>query len=506
MKQDWIGYKWLAREFGCEPVQPFPVTSRIAKRHATSTTDGNTTNSYLESARPKPTLSDHLAFALKREGVHLEFLARLFQVVPQTQIEEWINREPTGQYARRTGFLYEWLTGRNLDFPGVPVGNYVDAIVETDYVTRTEPINVPRWRVRNNLPGSREYCPTVRRTEPLRKLEDFALAPKLHELESEFGTDILLRSAVWLTVRESRASFQIEREESETDRIKRFASVLERRLGEGADPLDSDFLSVIQGEILGTKALRLGPRRSPVFIGEFRFGTEVVHYVAPHYEQVPHMLAGLHEFAECTVGRNALIRAAVLSFGFVFIHPMTDGNGRISRFLVNDRLRRDGAAPAPYILPISATITRTVANRAGYDRTLERYSKPLMERFSTDCTFGALMVCEDGVRTNFQFSGYLEAQPFWAYPDLTSQCEYLGEVIQETLESEMRQEARWLRDLGLARARVKEFLEAPDPEVDRIIRSVQENRAISGKLLREYPEFEDSDLAASIIAAVLGND
>lgn len=33
--------------------------------------------------------------------------------------------------------------------------------------------------------------------------------------------------------------------------------------------------------------------------------------------------------------------SAVASFGFVYIHPLADGNGRVHRFLINDVLRRD---------------------------------------------------------------------------------------------------------------------------------------------------------------------
>ena len=94
---------------------------------------------------------------------------------------------------------------------------------------------------------------------------------------------------------------------------------------------------------------------APVFVGEVDATyIPVVHYVAPHWDDTAAMLAGLLSFADRTTGKSSLARAAVISFGFVYIHPMVDGNGRISRFLINDVLRRDGALPAPYIVPISA--------------------------------------------------------------------------------------------------------------------------------------------------------
>lgn len=505
MNWDWIGYQWLLETYRVELAQPFYVTSRIGKNRSTTTKDGIRTEIYPEPYRPQATAADHLSFALKYEGVHLEFLARLFESLPKDELEAWVNSEPSGQYARRAGFFYEWLTGRQLDFPGVSVGNYISALPEDEYLNRTEPLKVGRWRVRNNLPGTVHYCPTVRRTPKLKEYENYDCLAKLTSLEAEFGTDILSRSAVWLTIKESRASFLIEREESQTDRVKRFASVMERRLGEQGDPLSDEFLASLQSEILGGRALRLGPRQSPVFIGETGLAEEIVHYVAPHWDQLADMLEGLRAFAATTSNRSPLIRAAVISFGFVFIHPMADGNGRISRFLVNDTLRRDGAAPAPYLLPISATITRTVANRAAYDRALEHYSRPLMQRYGEACSFGAWVECQDGVKTNFGFSAYPDAQFSWAFPDLTVQTEYLCDVIRETIESDMRQEAGFFVELRQTRARVKDVLEAPDVEIDRIVRSLRENQGtISGKLRAEFPILEDAALAARLIVAVLG--
>jgi len=507
MNDDWIGYRWLAKEFGVETVQSFPTSSRIGRSRSSTSTDGFTVVTHLGLARPESTLSGHLTFALKHEGVHLEFLARLFAVLPPALMNAWVNGEPSGQYARRAGFLYEWLTSKQLDFGGVQVGNYVLALPAGAYVTRSRPTNNARWRVRNNLPGLATYCPTIRRTRLLADFEAYDCLDKLRELEVEFGADIFLRSAVWLTIKESRSSFMIEHEEAQTDRIKRFASVMERYLGEGVDPLADEFLARIQSGILGERALRLGLRRSPVFIGETgRFG-EVVHYVAPHWDDVPAMLEGLREFATATEGGwPAIIRGAALSFGFVYIHPMVDGNGRISRFLVNDTFRRDGEVPSPYILPISATITRSVANRAAYDQVLEFFSKPLMNRYSAACSFGAVAECDDGIQTNFRFSAYDEARYAWTFPDLTHQCEYMAGVIKETIESEMRKEASFLADIHRTRAKVKEVIEAPDVEIDRLIRSIRNNKRISGRLISEFPFLEDGAISNALLDAILPED
>jgi hypothetical protein len=445
----------------------------------------------------------HLTFAFKHEGVHLEFLARLFNVVPVTDLEAWVVAEPTGQYARRAGFFYEYLTGRQLAFPGVTAGNYVTALDASAYLTANQPTNNPRWRVRDNLPGTPDYCPLVTRTARIQQAEQYDCAQHLVDLEVEFGADVLQRSAVWLTIKESRASFAIEHEEQHVDRVRRFAAVMEQRCGRHDEPLSEDVLVELQSQILGPRATRYGVRRSPVFVGEVDGFTEVVHYIAPHWNDTPALLSGLRDFAARTIGASALVRAAVLSFGFVYIHPMSDGNGRISRFLINDVLRRDKAIPAPFILPVSATITSTVVNRRGYDQVLELFSRPLMRKYAEAWRFGAEQVAQDGVHFNLQFDAYQDALPAWRFPDMTDHVEYLAQVVQLTIEQEMRKEAGNLRSLRVARERIKEVIEGPDGDIDRIIRSVRESGGkVSNKLLKEFPALADESLAAETVAAI----
>ncbi|WP_196762985.1 hypothetical protein, partial [Acidithiobacillus ferrooxidans] len=248
-------------------MQPFRAQSAIAGSRATVREGGYVREFYTPVARPANTLAGHLAFALKHEGIHLEFLARLFEVAPAADLEAWIVAEPTGQYARRAGFLYEYLTGRQLAFPGVATGNYVTALDEKTYLTASQPVNNPRWRVRDNLPGTRDYCPLVLRTARVRQAEQYDCAQHLADLEVEFGADVLQRSAIWLTIKESRANFAIEHEEQHVDRVRRFAAVMEQRCGQYEEPLSEGALGALQAQILGPRATRYGVRRSPVFVG-----------------------------------------------------------------------------------------------------------------------------------------------------------------------------------------------------------------------------------------------
>ena len=186
----------------------------------------------------------------------------------------------------------------------------------------------------------------------------------------------------------------------------------------------------------------------------------------------------------------------------MYIHPLADGNGRVHRFLINDVLRRDGAVPAPYILPVSATITHSPADRAKYDEVLDVFSKPFMRCYSKDCAFGVRQAYPDGIESDFRFSAYDEARPAWRYPDFTAHVEYMAGVIERTIKQEMTNEARWLRDWNGARAAVKKVIDGPDADIDRIIRSLQENNwTVSNALKKQFPILTEKAYAEDVVSA-----
>jgi hypothetical protein len=358
--------------------------------------------------------------------------------------------------------------------------------------------------VRDNLLGSPGFSPQVHLTSDTARALAFDVRERIARLEGQFSPELVLRSAVWLSIKESRASFEIEHEENKRDRIQRFAAVIDQRSGQSADPFSPGELEALQHEILGPNALHYGLRRSPVFVGESaRSGEERVHYIGPHWNDVPSILEGLRELLQRTTGVSPVARAALASFGFVYLHPMIDGNGRISRFLINDVLRRDGALPAPYIVPISTVLQRPDLRPLSYDGALELFSRPLMRQYQDHWSFGPEQRGEDGVTYNLQFDRYQDALHVWRYPDLTRHVAFLADALELTIEQEMRREAQYLQRHSAARARLKAIIEGPDPALDRIIRSVRESRgAISGKLRAEYPMLERAESADDVVRAI----
>jgi Fic/DOC family len=505
---DPIGAVWLAKEFGVLPLGPFPVLSQIGGRRATQVQNGFSLETYTEVMRPSANLAAHLQFHLRHEVPHLEFLARLFPKTGPKAIQDWVNAEPTGQYARRAAFLYEWLTGAQLEVPVRMGGNYVYAI-DNDVMVAASPeksSKSPRWRVHDNLPGTRFFCPIVVKTPELIEAAALDVRALINELADEFGADQLLRAAAWMTLRESKASFAIEGEADRATRIQRFADVMARRTGQGDLPLTDDVLAELQREILGpvTTLNRLGIRQSPVFVGQTLRYQEVVHYVAPPSTDVQEMLDGLRVFLDRTQGQSAVLRCAVAAFAFVYIHPMADGNGRVHRFLINDILRRDGVVAEPVILPVSAVISADVGERRAYDQVLDQVSKPLMSAIREQVEFSNVQTAfPDGVVSNFGFNAQDIGRPIWRHPDLGPHIVYLSKVIARTIKEEMRQESKYLVGHRRAREAIKEIVEMPDQQADRLIRSIEQNDAkLSNVLAKEMPVLAGQGIWESITDAV----
>ena len=216
------------------------------------------------------------------------------------------------------------------------------------------------------------------------------------------------------------------------------------------------------------------------------------------------MLQGLQAFLEKTQGQSSTMRSAVAAFGFVYIHPLADGNGRVHRFLVNDILRRDGVIPEPVILPISALITDDAGERRSYDRVLDQVSKPLMQAVREQVVFEPVQTTyPDGVVSNMGFHGAPQAQPLWRYPDLGPHVVFLSNIIGRTLTEQMREESRYLRSHMRARAALKEVVEMPDLQADRVLRSIEQNHGeLSNVLAKEMPVLSQAGVWADITTAV----
>ena len=85
----------------------------------------------------------------------------------------WLHALPESSYARRAGFFYEWITGIALDVPDLNTrASYVSALDESlQFGSGNSGEASRKFRVRDNLPGTRDFYPLVRKTPALLEME-----------------------------------------------------------------------------------------------------------------------------------------------------------------------------------------------------------------------------------------------------------------------------------------------------------------------------------------------
>ncbi len=109
----------------------------------------------------------------------------------------------------------------------------------------------------------------------------------------------------------------------------------------------------------------------------------------------------------------------------------------------------------------------------------------------------------DGVSSNFEFSGNLYARHAWRFMDITAHVIYLADVLERTIREDMRTESRYLRSHAQAKAAIKDIVEMPDIQIDRVIRSAEANQGkLSNVLAKEIPILAQADIWPAILHAI----
>lgn len=107
------GYAYLLDRLGMTGM-PHWHTSFVSSsgNHRSKTQDNATYDIYPTRYCPGETIGDHLEFALKYDGINLSLMSQIFEHIAQEDLTEYIRSKPTGKYARRIWFFYEFLTGK----------------------------------------------------------------------------------------------------------------------------------------------------------------------------------------------------------------------------------------------------------------------------------------------------------------------------------------------------------------------------------------------------------
>jgi len=456
------GYSALIERYGLD-VMPNWHRSLVATsgNHRIDSTEGIVAEIYPAKYWPGDTLGDHLEFALKYDGTNLAILASLFKLVKPAEFLAYVNSRPTGKYARRLWFLYEFLTGTHLAMEDVARGNYFDLLDPAEYYTVGPGRPVRRQRINDNLLGDSRFCPLVRRTDALQRFEDADFAGRCREVVSRYSPELLKRAMSYLYTKETKSSFEIEHIKPSSTRTERFVALLQTAQRE--DFCTKKRLIELQNRIVDSRFRAADYRTNQNYIGEtVAWQKERIHFVAPKPEDLAGLMEGLvaaHQQMEAG-GTSPVIHAAAVAYGFVFLHPFEDGNGRIHRFLFHNILARRSFTPGGTIFPVSASMLK---DRAEYDLSLEAFSRSLMALvdYALD-TEGRMKVRNDTAR-------------WYRFIDMTPQAEALFRFVERTVDTELAEELALLAHYDRAKKAIQEIVDMPDRQIDLFIRFCRQN-------------------------------
>jgi len=475
-----IGQEWLRRELGLT-VPALAVESYLVQGARRTAMDGlRTLEFYPRQYAVDATVAAHIRFALRYEPIHLGLLVSALKAIQPAELEAWVRREPTGAYSRRAWFFYETFTGRTVDLEDARAGNYVEALDSERYIV-ADRRNSARHRVIDNLLGGRALCPTVRRTNRLAERMGIHIDQEASALIDSYDPVILARAVNYLYTKETRSSFAIERETPSASRTDRFVAALKAA---PAFTPNRQSLVQLQNDIVDPRYAARDWRNFQNFVGETLSGyREEVHFICPRPQDVPSLMDGWIELTDRIVNSTVdpVIAAAVVSFGFVFIHPFADGNGRIHRFLMHHVLAKRGYSPAGVVFPVSAAILR---DRHGYDRTLETFSKPLLDLITWHWTSEQEITVEN------------DTSDLYRYFDATVFAEYLYDRVADTVRRDLKEELGFIAIFDRAFNAVREIVDMPDRRAGLFVRLCMQNGGhLSGAKRSLFPELADTEIA-----------
>ena len=133
------------------------------------------------------------------------------------------------------------------------------------------------------------------------------------------------------------------------------------------------------------------------------------------------------------------------------------------------------------MFPVSASLLK---NRIEYDASLESFSQPLMSLVDYSLDPQGQMTVEN------------DTSKLYAYIDLTLQAEFLFQVIEQTIATELVEELSFLVKYDQTKEAIQEIVDMPDRKIDLFIRlCLQNNERLSARKRRgEFSSLTDDEV------------
>lgn len=468
-----IGYQWLIERFNLD-VLPLQFPARLGPSGRIEKLANEIRVPNRLALDDDADALDHLLFAFKHEDMNLAVAMAAMPHISAARLREQFVTTPTGAFIRLACFFWEAATGQELIQNPVVQGGYVSVFDEEKFVTGPTR-SVQRWRVRFNGLGTLKYCATVRRT-PLIEAE--LAASVLDRVNAAVaGMDAALRDRAleWAYLSETRGSFAIENEVPAPSKQAAFVNIL--RQAHLRQPLDEDYLAQLQNTVI-TNPLdqAVAFRHEQNYLARGGTGSLAVTYIPPPPELARELMEELMTWLnDGPTDVPAMVAGAIGAFGFVFIHPFMDGNGRLSRYLMHHVLCTTGALANGLVLPMSVAMK---ANERDYLAALEAFSKPMKKLWDVQ------WLHDD--EYNFQYKGELAFVPY-RYWDATQAVEFSLKMADVALNEHLRSEAEFLMRFDAAFAAVNQAVDIRSKDLVVLLRgALQNNGVVSANRRAQY--------------------
>ena len=278
--------------------------------------------------------------------------------------------------------------------------------------------------------GSLQYCPTVERTPAIEQAIDSDVLGQTTAFLQTLGRPLLDRAISWAYLHETESSYAIEHETPSEEKSRAFIALLHQAHDERR--LDEAYLVELQNATVTNPLDKAaGFRNEQNWLRGPGRGAAAITYLPPPPRLAHELMGELMRFANSSAGTlDPIIAAGVTSFGFVFIHPFGDGNGRLSRFLFHHALCQSGRLPNGLLLPVSAVMKK---HEADYLEALQAFSRPARERWTVNWL--------DGDNYSFSFNGSDSLYRYW---NATACVEFGFRMAELALNVELRSETQFL--------------------------------------------------------------
>ncbi|MFT7614268.1 MAG: Fic family protein [Parvicellaceae bacterium] len=469
-----VGYGALIRHYNL-PV-PYPTILSLIT-DGTKNYEKDNWKLYRERYAFDDELYRHLVFALKYEGVNLLVFKKLFEKIGASVITEILQLEPTGQYSRKIWFLYEWLMDNQLNISDLKTGNLVP-LLDEKLQYATQGVSSSRHKIVNNLPGVQNFCPLISKTDKLEKHIKSNLSEQKNTFLQKVRKDLLQRASAYLLLKDSKASFTIEGEKPRSNRAARWGNVIRQA---GANELDINELNRLQQIVIeNTRFTKMGIREQQGFIGDRDEVSQdpIPDHISAKHQDLDQLMSGFVETKNTLFESqiDPVLAAAKLAFGFVFIHPFEDGNGRLHRYIIHHILAKMDSSKQGVIFPVSAAILDHIND---YRNVLENYSRPLLDHI--DWTPSA----------DHNVEIHNETIDYYRYFDATHQAEFLYDCVEDTITNIIPREVDYLQKYDEYKTYLENTYEMPDNLISLLANFLRQNE---GKLSKRALKKEFSDL------------